>query len=287
MTTPVLVIGATGHVGREVVDQLKTAGHPMRVMTRDASHAADLGFSADQVIEGDLREPGSLGDVVAGVERAYYATPDPEDNVVMLENFLAAAKPAGLQHVVRLSARSADITSSDDLARRHGLAEQALEDSGVAWTHIRPSWFMQMMFEYAPGGRMALPGGEGKIGWIDTRDIAAMAVKALTERGHEGKVYTISGPEALSYGELARTMSDATGREFVYEDMSPEAYREQQRAAGDEAWYIDLVLQLYANIRAGRYAHLTDEFEQVMGRPATTFAQFARDCAADLVKQLD
>ncbi len=287
MTTPILVIGATGHVGREVVNQLKAAGMPMRIMTRDASRAADLGLAADMVVQGDLREPGSLGDAVAGIEKAYYATPDPEDNVVMLENFLAAGKPAGLQHVVRLSARSADITSSDDLARRHGLAEQALENAGLAWTHIRPSWFMQMMVEYAPGGRMALPGGEGRIGWIDTRDVAAMAVKALTESVHEGKCYTISGPEALSYGDLARLMSDATGRDFVYEDMTPEAYREQQLAAGDEDWYVDLVLQLYANIRAGRYAYLTDEFEAVMGRPATTFAQFAKDCAADLVKQLD
>ena len=286
MTAPILVVGATGHVGREVVRQLKDGGHKVRVMTRDHSRADELDLAADEVVIGDLRDPASLPAAVAGIESAYYATPDPEDNVVMLENFLAAGKAADLRHVVRLSARSADVSSSDDLARRHGLAEQALEQSGLAWTHIRPSWFMQMMFEYAPGGRMALPGGEGRIGWIDTRDIAEMAVKALTEPDHAGQCYIISGPEALSYGDLARTMTEATGRDFVYEDMSPEAFRERELAAGDEAWYVDLVLQLYANIRADRYAHLTDEFEQAMGHPPTTFAQFARDCAADLVKQL-
>lgn len=114
-----------------------------------------------------------------------------------------------------------------------------------------------------------------------------MAVKALTEPGHESKCYIISGPEALSYHDLARMMSEATGRDFIYENMTPEAFREHQLSVGEEVWYVELLSQLYANIRAGRYAHLTDEFEQVMGRPATTFAQFARDCADDLVKQLD
>jgi len=287
MTAPILVVGATGHVGREVVRKLKAGGHEIRVMTRDANRAAELGVTPDEVVVADLRDPASLPAAVAGVEKVYYATPDPEDNVVMLENFLTAAKEAGVRHVVRLSARSADVNSKDDLARRHGLAERALEQSGLAWTHIRPSWFMQMMFEYAPGGRMELPGGEGRIGWIDTRDIADMAVAALTEPGHEGKWYIISGPEALSYGDLARHMSEATGREFVYVDLAPEDYRKQALARGDEPWYVDLILQLYANIRADRYAGLSDEFEKVMGRPATTFAQFARDTRDELVKQLD
>ena len=159
MTAPILVIGATGHVGRDVVHTLKAAGQPVRVMTRDRSRARDLGVTAAEIVEGDLRDPASLSAAVDGVERAYYATPDPADNVVMLENFVAAATPAGIRHVVRLSARSADIASANDLARRHGLAEQALERSGLAWTHIRPSWFMQMMVDYAPGGRIELPGG--------------------------------------------------------------------------------------------------------------------------------
>ena len=287
MVAPILVVGATGHVGCEVVHQLKKGGHKLRVMTRDAARAEQLGVALDEVVIGDLRDPASLPTAVVGIEKAYYATPDPEDNVVMLENFLTAGKAAGLRHVVRLSARSADINATDDLARRHGLAEQVLEQSGLAWTHIRPSWFMQMMFEFAPGGRLELPGGEGRIGWIDTRDIAEMAVMALTERGHEGRCCIISGPEALSYGDMARAMSEATGREFVYVDMTPDTYRERQLAAGKEAWYVELVLQLYENIRAGRYAGLSSEFEQVMGRPAATFAQFARDCADELAKQLD
>jgi uncharacterized protein YbjT (DUF2867 family) len=286
MSAPILVVGATGHVGREVVRQLKKLGRKVRVMTRDAARAGELGVTPDEVAVGDLRDPASLPAAVAGVEKAYYATPDPEDNVAMLENFLAAAKAAGVRHVVRLSARSADPDAKEDLARRHGLAERALERSGLAWTHIRPSWFMQMMFEYAPGGRMELPGGAGRIGWIDTRDIAAMAVAALTEPGHEGKCYIISGPEALGYGDMAHMMSEATGRDFVYVDMTPEAYRERALAQGDEAWYVDLILQLYANIRADRYAGISDEFERVMGRPSTPFAQFARDTKDELVKQL-
>jgi uncharacterized protein YbjT (DUF2867 family) len=286
MTAPVLVVGATGHVGREVVRKLKEGGHRVRVMTRDVARAGALGVSSGEVAVGDLRDPASLPAAVAGVRKAYYATPDPEDNVAMLENFLAAAKAAGVKHVVRLSARSADVNSKDDLARRHGLAERALERSGLAWTHIRPSWFMQMMFEYAPGGRMELPGGKGRIGWIDTRDIADLAVAALTRPGHDGTCHTISGPEALGYGDLARMMSEATGRDFVYVDMTPEDYRVHALARGEEAWYVDLVLQLYANIRADRYADISDEFEKVMGRPATTFAQFARDTRDELVKQL-
>ena len=156
----------------------------------------------------------------------------------------------------------------------------------MAWTHLRPTWFMQMMLEYAPGGRLDLPGGTGRIGWIDTRDIAAAAVAAMTGEGHEGKSYELTGPAALTYQELADTMSAATGRDFVYRDVQPDEYRAMMQAEGDEDWYIDLVLQIYDRISNGELSNLADGVEQALGRKATSFEVFCRDHAAELIKQL-
>ncbi len=141
-----------------------------------------------------------------GIRAAYGATSDEEHAVAEFQGFLDLAKLAGVERVVRLSAMSADPQAKSDLSRRHGLREKALEKSGLAWTHLRPTWFMQMMLEYAPDGRLDLPGGDGRIGWIDTRDIAAVAVAALTQDGHVGKIHELTGPAALSYQELADTM---------------------------------------------------------------------------------
>lgn len=285
--TEFLVIGGNGHVGREVVAQLLDAGHTVRALVRKEATAAALKRPGVTVVKGDIGERASLDPALDGIERAYVATSDGEDSVEAFDVFLGAARDHDLDHIVRLSALSADPKSSSDLARRHGLRDQALERSEIGWTHLRPTWFMQMLFEYAPGGVIAVPGGKGHIPWIDCRDIAAVAVAALTEDGHIGQTYELTGPRPLTYQDLAREMSAATGRSFAYRDLTPEQYRATLAADGHPEWYIVLLLQLYESIRDNRYAALALGVQQALDRQPTSFAQFCRDHVDELVRQLD
>jgi len=286
MAETYLVIGGNGRVGREVVAQLVAAGHRVHALVRNEARAPAMADERVTVFTGDLGDATALKPAFDGVSSAYVATGDGEDAVELFSRFLEAARDAELDHIVRLSAMSADAEATGDLSRRHGLRELALEESGMDWTHLQPTWFMQMMLEYAPGGRLDLPGGEGRIPWIDTRDIAAVAVAALTTDGHRCKSYELTGPAALSYGDLARTMSEATGRDFVYRDVPPDEYRRMMAAEGEADWYIDLVLQLYDRIAGGELSQLRDGVEDALGRPPNDFATFCRDYADQLVKQL-
>jgi uncharacterized protein YbjT (DUF2867 family) len=281
-----LVIGGNGRVGREVITQLLDAGHGVRALVRSEPKVDALRRSGVEILRGDMDNAEALRSAVEGIRALYVATSDPEESVEQMRGFVGIARDAGVEKIVRLSAMSADPDAASDLSRRHGLRERALEESGLAWTHLRPTWFMQMMLEYAPGGRLDLPGGEGRIGWIDTRDIAAVAVAAMTGEGHEGKAYELTGPAALSYQELADTMSAATGREFIYRDVPRDEYRAMMRAEGEEDWYIDLVLQLYDRISSDELALVTDGVEQALGRKATGFDVFCRDHADALIRQL-
>jgi uncharacterized protein YbjT (DUF2867 family) len=281
-----LVIGGNGRVGREVAAQLLDAGHGVRALVRSEPRVDALKREGVAIVRGEMADRTALAGAVEGIKACYVATSDEKNSVAEFEGFLVEARAAGVRRIVRLSAMSADPEATSDLSRRHGLREKALEASGVAWTHLRPTWFMQMMLEYAPGGRLDLPGGNGRLGWIDTRDIAAVAAAALTGEGHEGKAYDLTGPAALGYQELADTMSSATGRPFVYRDVPREEYRAMMRAEGSEDWYIDLVLQLYDRISSDALATVTDGVEQALGRKPGTFATFCRDYADELVKQL-
>lgn len=285
--TEYLVIGGNGHVGKEVVAQLLDAGHTVRALVRKEATAPALRRPGVTLVRGDIADRASLDPALDGIGRAYVATSDEESSVAAFDGFLRAARDHRLDHIVRLSALNADPDAPSDLSRRHGLRDRALERSEIGWTHLRPTWFMQMMFEYAPGGVIAVPGGRGHIPWIDCRDIAAVAVAALTEDDHIGQTYELTGPVPLTYHDLARHMSEATGRRFEYHDLSPEAYRTRLEAEGQPAWYIAMVLQLYEAIRSDSKAALALGVQQALERQPTTFAQFCRDHVDELVRQLD
>jgi len=285
--TEFLVIGGNGHVGREVVAQLLDAGHTVRALVRKAATVPALQRPGVTVVKGDIADRTSLDGALDGIARAYVATGDEESSVAAFETFLQAARDHDLDHIVRLSALNADPHSPSDLTRRHGLRDQALERSEIGWTHLRPTWFMQMLFEYAPGGIIAVPGGDGHIPWIDCRDIAAVAVAALTEDDHIGQTYELTGPTPLTYHDVARQMSRATGRHFEYRDLTPDAYRVRLQAEGHPEWYVVLLLQLYEAIRSNSKAALALGVQQALNRQPTTFARFCSDHVDELVQQLD
>jgi uncharacterized protein YbjT (DUF2867 family) len=265
----IVVSGASGRVGGAIARQLAEAGIGFR--------AAAPRPPAATVVVADFRDPVSLDRAFAGAERLYLASWQPGREEIRLQaNAIAAARRQAVRHVVLLSGAGADRESPLAVSRWHGEKERQLEESGLAFTHLRPTWFMQNLFGFLDGGRIRLPAGEGRAGFVDVADIAAVAVRALTEHGHDGTAYRLTRPELLGYAEVAAVLSEALGRAVRYEDVAPERYRAQLLAAGWDAAAADSYLGLFERFRAEGEARLSDAVERVTGRRPTRLAEFAR-----------
>ena len=276
----ILVTGANGTNGRHIVQQLAGKGLKVRAMVRDLKKAASLTAPNVEVAKGDFDDPVSLTALVTGIEKAFLLTATSPHRVTQEANFLEAAKQTGIQHIVRLSIVGADSNSPSRLLRRHGQAEQQLADSGIPFTLLRPNYFMQNLLWYAEDIRTrgvflaSLPEAT-QHSHVDARDIAALAVVALTETGHEHQTYHITGPEALTYGEMMQRLSRLLGRPVRYE-ASPETYANSLRNWGLDANEI-LELDAYIARGVGNGAAVTDTVLRVTQRQPIQFEQFARD----------
>ncbi len=280
----ILITGATGTNGSEAVKQLLAAGAPVRALVRNPAKATDLSAAGVEVVAGDLADVASLEAALQGVERAYLIAPVDSRSVELQANFIQAAKSAGTRHIVKLSSIGADTNSPITFARWHGEGEKLLEASGLNWTHLQPNAFMQNLMgsagSIAGQGMLYQPGGDAKISHVDVRDIAAVAVKALTEGGHEGKTYVLTGPDSLSYAEIAQKLSEVTGKKVSYVDLPPADFKTALLGYGMPEDLADGMNDLFAGFRTGFAASVTDAVTQVAGRTPTSFDQFARDNAA-------
>ena len=279
----ILVTGATGTTGSEVVRQLAAARLPVRAFVRNAEKAASLRQAGAEIAVGDLDRPESLEPALDGVSALFLLSPADPRQIEQQGRAVETAKGAGVRHVVKLSALGAHVDAPVSLLRWHGQTEKQIEESGLAWTHLRPHYFMQNTLGFAASivaeGRFYAPLRDGKIGIVDTRDIAAVAVGALTTAGHEGKAYDITGPEALDFEELAACIAAATGRPVTYVDVPPSTAEKAMIAAGMPDWLADALVGLYGIFGAGHASTITSVVQEVSGRPARTFAQFAREHA--------
>lgn len=172
-------------------------------------------------------------------------------------------------------------------ARWHRPVERAIEASGLAWTHLRPNGFMQNVVNFMGAtikrdGAIYQPAGETRISHIDVRDVAAVALEVLTEGGHAGKAYELSGPAALTYGQIAALLGKVLGREIRYVDISAEQYKQGAMAAGIPADYADALNDLSRYYRGGSAASVTPAVRAITGREPIDFEQFARDHAGAL-----
>jgi len=279
----ILISGGTGTTGSEIVRQLAATGTQFRVLARDPQKAAALRLPGVEVVAGDLSKPQSLGAALAQIDRLLMLS-SPEPRQVELQgNLLDAAKRAGVRHVVKFSAMTADPNAKARFPRWHGQTEQQIRTSGLAWTFLRPTFFMQNMLGLADmvrGGTIYQPAGDSKASFVDIRDIAAVAVKALTEAGHEGKAYDITGPELLSYHDVARILSDVCGNPVKYQDIGRDAARQAMLGMGMPDWLADALNELMDQMRTGEYAVVSNSVRDVTKRPPIKFANFARDKTA-------
>ena len=282
---PVLVTGANGTTGSEVVRALVAAGIPTRVLVRDRAKAASLP-SGIEILVGELSDRATLDAACRGVRSVFMASFDHPDQIALQQNLIDACRDADVDMIVRLSGSSAAPDASSRAMRIHAAGDAQLARAGLNYCILKPSWFHQNFLTYCPGGRLRLPAGDGRLPFIDVRDIAAVAVKALTEPGHDGKSYLLLGPELLNHREVADILSKATGRDFVYEDVAPETWRQESVAAGMSEDVATQVAEIFARVKAGHSAISGGDLEPLLGRPGITLAEFAKDHAAALVKQI-
>lgn len=272
----ILVTGATGTVGRAVTDQLLALGAPVRALARtpETAHLPE----AVEVMRADLGEPDSLVPAMAGVDSVFLLSAGP-DIPKHDANIAAAAASSGVRHIVKLSSgRTGDDSATDPIPTWHRAGEDAVRESGIDWTMVRPLGFMSNALHWAPGIRAAdtvrAPFGQGRIAVVDPADIAAVAVKALVEQGHSGRVYTLSGPRPLSPGEQTGILADVLGRPLAYVETSAAAARDAMLDFGVTPEMADAIMALRATALESFTSVVHPTVEQVTGHPPRSFADW-------------
>jgi uncharacterized protein YbjT (DUF2867 family) len=278
----ILVTGATGNVGSAVLDNLGTTDGNLRALAHDESSARSLQDRGVEAVVGDFLEPETLGPAVEGVSTVLLITPIHPEQVTQASNVIKAAKESGNDpRIVRLSVHQASHEAPSRNSRQHAEIEDELRLSGLAYTLLRPTTFMQNTLAtartVASEGRIYQPFKDGKLGMIDARDIGEVAAKVLTEEGHEGAVYTLAGPAAISFYDIADTLSEILGKEVSYINIPLEKAKEAMLNMGLSEWRAEVLIE-YAKAHSEGYSNFTTEdVEQLTGHPATSYKKFATD----------
>jgi uncharacterized protein YbjT (DUF2867 family) len=282
-TKKILITGATGNVGGAVLNHLASTNGNLRVLTRDESKAQALrDRGVEDVVVGDFLKSETLGPALEGVSKVFLLTPINPNQVPQATNVIRAAKESGNDpHIVRLSVHQASHEAPSRNSRQHAQVEDELASSGLPYTLLRPQSFMQNTLiaarTVASEGKIYQPFKDGKLGMIDVRDIGEVAGKVLTDKGHEGKVYTLTGPAAISFYEVAEALSEVLGKEVRYVNISIEDAKKAMLNRGFPEWRVE-VLSEYAKAHSEGYSDFTTEdFEQLTGHPATSYKRFASD----------
>lgn len=277
----ILITGASGNVGREVLKQILQAGYKVRAAWKSSPGAGEAPAGVETAIV-DFNRPDTLRAALEGVERVFLVGPVAPDLVELESKATEEIKRAGVARIVKLSAMG---TRAATFPRQHAESEDRIKAAGVAWTFLRPNGFMQNIVIYSGAtvrGQNTFYGsaGDGKVSQIDIRDVAAAAVRVLTEDGHVGKTYTLTGPAALSNAEAAAILSSVLGREIRYVNLSPEQMKQALVAAGAPEWNANGVIDLDTLYREGEASMVSPDIEHLLGRKPIAYQQFARDYAS-------
>ena len=278
----ILITGATGTNGVEIVKLLSRSRLPCRALVRNAQKAAVfVGLPGVEIALGDLARPESLVPALEDVDKALLCSSIGPDLVELQRNSVLAAKASGIRHVVKFSGMDADVHSGWRFLRWHGEAEKELEDSGLAFTHLQPNQFMQVYLRFQPTiasqGKFYAASRDSLVSPVDARDIAAVAVAVLNGSGHEGKTYVITGPEALTYSDVAEKLSTAIGRKVRYVDVPLEAAKRTMLGTGALAWFAEGQMEQFRFRWQGKQSRVTSAVADVAKRKPTTFDEFAHE----------
>jgi uncharacterized protein YbjT (DUF2867 family) len=278
--TRILVTGATGNTGLGLVPALRNAGVEVRAFVRNEAKAQPLKDAGAEVVVGDLNKPETIAPAVAGVDKIYLLTWNGPTQLQQVRNVLTVAQQNGSPHIVRQSMwgpeRSRIITQGDQ-------AEAELKSSGLPWTLLKPTFFMQNFMMAAQTirseGKIYWDLGKGRLGMIDVRDIVDSAVAALTQRGHESKSFILTGPDAVSLYDVAGVFTKVLGKEVQYVNVPSEVARGAMVSMGVPEWIADGYGELMQGFSEGFANSTTGNVKTLTGHSPRSIEEFVRDYA--------
>jgi uncharacterized protein YbjT (DUF2867 family) len=284
----ILVIGGRSKIGGALIGELLGRGQQVRALVRAGEPAGGLPAAAEAVT-GDLGDEGSLVTAMAGVEKVFLLSSPHPGAVGWHRNAIDAARRTQVQLMVRSSILGADRESPAGFITAHTACDRYLEESGLPYVIVRPNLFLQNIPESTipsidASGTFYVNAGEARISMVDTRDVAAVAAVALTEPGRAGAHYDVTGPEALSYTDVAAKLTGAVGRRISYVAASDGAVRQALLGAGLTEWFAGALVGLYQDYRrsgtGGYAAQVTGIVQRVTGRPARSLDDLASEIAS-------
>jgi uncharacterized protein YbjT (DUF2867 family) len=278
----ILVTGASGKNGAEILKLLSGRKERIRAMSRKRKDVASAGPTCGlEFVEADFEDAESLRKALDGVQRAFLVTNSSERVQELQLRFVGLARESGVKHIVYLSQLHAAADSPLRFLRYHAAVEEAIRASGMSFTHLRPNLYMQGLLmigkSIATEGRFFAPAGEAKVSVVDVRDIASVAVAALTQSKHEGKTYNITGPEALTHRQMAELLSQKLDRPITFVDVPEQEFRDALRSMQMPDWQADGLIEDFGHYRRGEASGISSFVQESTGKAPRTFAEFAHD----------
>jgi uncharacterized protein YbjT (DUF2867 family) len=281
MADTILITGSTGNVGSQVVKQLSSFNGSVRAAVQSKNRADDIKNTKAELVEMNFNKSDTIEAAFKDIQKVFLLTPFVPDMVEMSKSLIREAKKANVNHIVKQSAFGSDLEDGITMNKLHRQVEEAIESSGINYTFLRPMSFMQNYLGHSDSiksqGVFYAPLIDSRTSFVDVRDIAAVAVEALTKSGHENKAYNITGPEAVSNYDIANILSKTTDRKITYVNISDDEARKGMKENGMQEWTINALMELYNFQKAGKASHVSLDVERVTNRKPISFEQFAKD----------
>ncbi len=274
----ILLTGATGKTGSATAKALNEKGITFRALIRNEEKRGDIESLGGEVVIGSIENKEAVDQSMVDVETALILLPNSENQLSLEKQLVDSAKQAGAKRVVKMSSIEATPDATSPIPKLHLESEEYIKQSGLNWTMIKPNFYMQNLLASAgtikDQGKIFLPMGEGKTGMIDTTDVGKVLAKVLSEDGHESMNHEITGPEILSFYEVAEIFSQGLDKQVDYVDVPLAAYKETLGQFLTNQWHLDAVIDLFKGIADGGIEEKTDTYSELMGESPKSLSEF-------------
>ena len=274
----ILLTGATGKTGSATAKALNEKGITFRALIRNEEKRGDIESLGGEVVIGSIENKEAVDQSMVDIETALILLPNSENQLSLEKQLVDSAKQAGAKRIVKMSSIEATPDATSPIPKLHLESEEYIKQSGLSWTMIKPNFYMQNLLASAgtikDQGKIFLPMGEGKTGMIDTTDVGKVLAKVLSEDGHESMNHEITGPEILSFYEVAEIFSKGLDKQVDYVDVPLAAYKETLGQFLTNQWHLDAVIDLFKGIADGGIEEKTDTYSELMGESPKSLSEF-------------